>query len=118
MFVVDAGEGAARNIAQMGLPNGEIRALFLTHYHSDHIDGLGPMMLLRWTGSGNKSPFPVYGPTGVEAVAGGFHAASAAATGYRPPHHTRKSVECGTRLSGRVDIGGRRTHQNKHNAQR
>src|SRR3546814_10241106 len=77
MFVVDAGEGAARNIAQMGLPNGRIRALFLTHYHSDHIDGMGPMMLLRWTASGNRSPLPVHGPTGVEGVVAGFNAAHA-----------------------------------------
>ena len=87
MFVVDAGEGGARNISMMGLPNGNIRALFLTHYHSDHIDGLGPMMLLRWTASGNTAPLPVYGPDGVEAVIGGFNAAYAADNRYRTAHH-------------------------------
>ncbi|PAL19429.1 MBL fold metallo-hydrolase [Sphingopyxis sp. GW247-27LB] len=87
MFVVDAGEGGARNISMMGLPNGKIRALFLTHYHSDHIDGLGPMMLLRWTASGNTAPLPVYGPDGVEAVIGGFNAAYAADNRYRTAHH-------------------------------
>lgn len=87
MFVVDAGEGGARNIALMGLPNGKIRALFLTHFHSDHIDGLGPMMLLRWTASGNSSPLSVYGPTGVEAVVAGFSTAYAADNGYRTAHH-------------------------------
>ncbi|MBK6414193.1 MBL fold metallo-hydrolase [Sphingopyxis sp.] len=87
IFVVDAGEGAARNIAQMGLPNGRIRALFLTHYHSDHIDGMGPMMLLRWAASGNSSPLPVYGPPGVERVIAGFNAAYALDNGYRIAHH-------------------------------
>jgi ribonuclease Z len=87
MFVVDAGEGAARNIAQMGLPSGKIRALFLTHYHSDHIDGMGPMMLLRWTASGNTSPLPVYGPPGVDRVIAGFNAAYALDNGYRTAHH-------------------------------
>ncbi len=87
MFVVDAGEGGARNIARMGLPNGRIRALFLTHFHSDHIDGMGPMMLLRWTASGNTGPLPVYGPAGVEAVIAGFNAAYAADNGYRTAHH-------------------------------
>ncbi len=87
MFVVDAGEGGAHNIALMGLPNGKIRALFLTHYHSDHIDGLGPMMLLRWTGSGNTAPLPVYGPAGVEAVIAGFNTAYTADNGYRTAHH-------------------------------
>lgn len=87
MFVVDAGEGGARNISLMGLPNGKIRGLFLTHYHSDHIDGMGPMMLLRWTASGNSAPLPVYGPEGVEAVIAGFNAAYAADNGYRTAHH-------------------------------
>lgn len=87
MFVVDAGEGGARNISLMGLPNGQIKALFLTHYHSDHIDGMGPMMLLRWTGSGNTAPLPVYGPTGLDQVIGGFDAAYALDNGYRTAHH-------------------------------
>lgn len=87
IFVVDAGEGAARNIAQMGLPNGRIRALFLTHYHSDHIDGMGPMMLLRWTASGNTAPLPVHGPTGVEDVIAGFNTAYTLDNGYRTAHH-------------------------------
>ena len=87
LFVVDAGEGGARNISLMGLPNGRIEALFLTHFHSDHIDGMGPMMLLRWTGSANTAPLPVYGPPGVEAVIAGFDAAYKADNGYRTAHH-------------------------------
>ena len=87
MFVVDAGEGGARNISLMGLPNAKIGGLFLTHYHSDHIDGMGPMMLLRWTASGNKTPLPVRGPPGVEAVIAGFDAAYALDNGYRTAHH-------------------------------
>src|SRR3546814_16918499 len=71
----------------MGLPNPRIRALFLTHYHSDHIDGLGPMMLMRWVASGNSSPLPVHGPEGVAAVIAGFNAAYAADNGYRTAHH-------------------------------
>ena len=87
MFVVDAGEGSARNIALMGLPNGRIEAVFLTHFHSDHIDGMGPMMMLRWTGAASKSPLPVYGPTGVDRVIAGFNSAYAIDNGYRTAHH-------------------------------
>lgn len=87
IFVVDTGEGGARNISMMGIPNGKIEALFLTHFHSDHIDGLGPMMLLRWTGASATSPLPVYGPAGVEAVIAGFNAAYAQDNGYRTAHH-------------------------------
>lgn len=87
IFVVDAGEGGARNISLMGIPNGKIAGLFLTHFHSDHMDGLGPMMLLRWTGSAARSPLPVYGPAGVDAVIDGFNAAYAQDNSYRMAHH-------------------------------
>jgi ribonuclease Z len=87
VFVVDAGDGGARNIQLMGIAPGRIEQLFLTHFHSDHIDGLGPMMLLRWTGASATTPLPVYGPAGVEAVIGGFNAAYATDNGYRVAHH-------------------------------
>lgn len=87
MLVVDAGEGGARNMQLMGLPMAQTRALFLTHFHSDHIDGLGPLMLLRWAGSNNTAPLPIYGATGVEAVVAGFSMAYAADNGYRTAHH-------------------------------
>ena len=87
IFVVDAGEGGARNIALMGLPTARIERLFLTHFHSDHIDGLGPMMLLRWTGSSNTTPLPIHGPEGVDAIVAGFNSAYTADNGYRTAHH-------------------------------
>jgi ribonuclease Z len=87
LMVVDAGEGGARNISLMGIPNGKIERLFLTHFHSDHIDGLGPMMLLRWTGNAATAPLPVHGPKGVDDVIAGFNAAYAQDNGYRTAHH-------------------------------
>lgn len=87
MFVVDAGEGGARNIVLMGLPVGRIERLFLTHFHSDHIDGLGPMMMLRWTGASASTPLPIAGPPGVEQVVAGFDAAYKLDNGYRTGHH-------------------------------
>ena len=87
IYVVDAGEGGARNLTLMGLPTGRIERLFLTHFHSDHIDGLGPMLLLRWSGKPNASPLPVAGPQGVERVVAGFNAAYALDNGYRTAHH-------------------------------
>jgi ribonuclease Z len=87
VFAVDAGEGGARNIQLMGINPGRIERLFLTHFHSDHIDGLGPMMLFRWTGSAAKAPLPVHGPDGVQAVIAGFNAAYTLDNGYRVAHH-------------------------------
>lgn len=87
IFVVDAGEGGARNLTLMGLPTGRIERLLLTHFHSDHIDGLGPMLLLRWSGKPNTAPLPVSGPPGVETVIAGFNMAYTPDHGYRTAHH-------------------------------
>jgi ribonuclease Z len=87
LFVVDAGEGGARNLTLMGMPTGRVEALLLTHFHSDHIDGLGPLLLLRWSGKPNTTPLPIIGPTGVEQVVTGFNTAYALDHGYRTAHH-------------------------------
>jgi ribonuclease Z len=92
LFVVDAGTGGARNMGRMGVPPGELAAAFLTHFHSDHIDGLGELALLRWAGAAKASPLPVYGPAGVRAVVEGFNRAYHADVGYRVAHHGAKTV--------------------------
>lgn len=88
VFIVDIGDGAARNLPRMGVPTGKVEALFLTHFHSDHIDGTGNLFLQRWAGSTAKTPLPVYGPTGVEQVVAGFNQAYALDDGYRVAHHS------------------------------
>jgi ribonuclease Z len=87
MFVFDAGDASARNINRMGFNAGNIEAIFLTHFHSDHIDGLGELMLQRWGLVGNANPVPIYGPTGVEAVVAGFKQAYDKDHLYRVQHH-------------------------------
>jgi len=87
IYVIDIGEGGGRNINLMGLPLGRIAGVFLTHFHSDHIDGMGPLMLTRWTAGTNTAPVPVYGPTGVDRVIAGFNAAYAIDDTYRTGHH-------------------------------
>jgi ribonuclease Z len=87
VFLVDAGSGAGRRIGQIGVPLGRIGATFLTHFHSDHIDGLGEVLMLRWAASGRTVPMPVYGPEGVDKVVSGFDTAYTADYGYRIAHH-------------------------------
>jgi ribonuclease Z len=87
LVIVDAGTGGARNLNPLGLPIGKVNALFLTHFHSDHIDGLGEMGTLRWAGGANTEPLPVYGPEGVEEVVAGFNQAYAQDAVYRHEHH-------------------------------
>lgn len=87
MFVIDAGAGAASTIATMGLNPGQIEAVFLTHFHSDHLDGLGGLLMQRWVNAGAAQPPQVYGPTGVSAMLAGVLAAYEADRGYRSTHH-------------------------------
>ena len=86
-FVFDAGTNGARNLMRMGWNAGLIDAVFLTHYHSDHIDGLGELAMLRWTGGDHKSPLPVYGAKGVSQVVKGFNQAYKQDSSYRTQHH-------------------------------
>ena len=92
MFVFDAGSGSVRNIGKMGFSHGQIEAIFLTHFHSDHLDGLGELLLQRWVSTSNKQPVPVYGPTGVEQVLAGFMQAYAQDRVYRVAHHGEATV--------------------------
>jgi ribonuclease Z len=95
VLVVDAGEGSARNLTRMGIDPARIDAIFLTHFHSDHIDGLGPMNLLHWTGAAAPAPLPLHGPPGVERIAQGFNAVYALDHGYRIAHHGDRIAPAG-----------------------
>lgn len=87
VFVVDMGETGNRNLNLMGVSAGDVDALLLTHFHSDHIDGIGPLLLYHWTRSASTAPLPIYGPEGVEQVVAGFNAAYALDHTYRIAHH-------------------------------
>lgn len=87
LYVVDVGAGAQKNLALMNLPPARIDGIFLTHFHSDHIDGLGELMLQRWGGGARTAPVPVYGPAGVDQVVQGFMQAYGLDRGYRIAHH-------------------------------
>lgn len=87
LFVVDVGTDSPRNLGRMTYQPGSVEAVFLTHFHSDHIDGLGELGTLRWAGGDNTQPLPVYGPTGVERVVNGFNMAYGQDFTYRHQHH-------------------------------
>ena len=87
IFVFDAGEGAAETLALMGVNAGDIRAVFLTHLHSDHFDGLAPLALQHWATGSAQQPLQLIGLTGAARVAGGLNEAYAIDAGYRTAHH-------------------------------
>ena len=94
LFVFDTGNGSARNVGKLGFVHGRIEAIFLTHFHSDHIDGLGELLMQRWVSTGNAAPVPLYGPPGVEKVVAGFMQA------YEQDRHYRVAQAVASRRSG------------------
>jgi len=44
----DVGRGTTMRLSQLGLTPNDIDAVFLTHLHSDHTEGLIGLMQLRW----------------------------------------------------------------------
>jgi ribonuclease BN (tRNA processing enzyme) len=61
LYVVDCGDGVARQIALAGLPLDRLRHVFVTHHHSDHNAGYGNLLLLAWA-SGLRTRVDSWGP--------------------------------------------------------
>jgi ribonuclease BN (tRNA processing enzyme) len=59
-YVVDCGNGVARQLALADVPLASIRHLLVTHHHSDHNADVGNLLLLAW-GAGLKSRVDVWG---------------------------------------------------------
>lgn len=87
VMIFDVGGGAVRNLVPFGIPPGKVSRVFLTHFHSDHIDGLGELLLQRWVGASHKVALPVHGPEGVQAIVSGLETAYAQDSHYRVVHH-------------------------------
>ncbi|CAN5507191.1 MBL fold metallo-hydrolase [soil metagenome] len=66
VYIVDAGNGVARQIALADISKA-LRAVFLTHLHSDHCADYGTLLLRAWT-SGLKKPVDTYGPPPLEKM--------------------------------------------------
>jgi ribonuclease Z len=70
-FIIDAGRGVVMRLAALGNPWSSIDAAFLTHLHSDHIDGLPDLFHSTWE-FGKGTAFELYGPKGTKEVADGI----------------------------------------------
>lgn len=66
-YVIDCGNGVARQMVLANLKLGAIRGVFLTHHHSDHNADYGNLLLLSWA-SDLASPVATYGPPPLVAM--------------------------------------------------
>jgi ribonuclease BN (tRNA processing enzyme) len=61
LYVVDTGNGVCRQLALAGIPSRSLRAVFVTHHHSDHVADFGTLFLRAWA-SGLVRPVDAFGP--------------------------------------------------------
>jgi ribonuclease BN (tRNA processing enzyme) len=71
IYLVDAGNGVLRQLAQAGLEPRRVGQVFITHNHDDHNADWGTLMGANWS-AGRMQPTTVYGPAGTEAMLQGF----------------------------------------------
>lgn len=66
-LLFDAGRGVTIRLRQAGVPLRDVDAVFLTHLHSDHVNGLSDLWLTGWLPpqyAHRITGFRVYGPSG------------------------------------------------------
>lgn len=66
-YIVDAGDGIVRQMELGGYSLADVRAVFITHHHSDHVAGYGPLLLRAWN-SGHRGPITAWGPSPLEQM--------------------------------------------------
>lgn len=63
IYIVDAGSGLPLRFSEAGLDFGRVRAMFITHLHSDHVADYFNFFSLNWTNwDHERQTVHVYGP--------------------------------------------------------
>jgi len=66
-YVVDCGNGVARQLVFAGVPLPTLRHIFITHHHSDHNADYGNLIWLAWA-AGLKTRVDTWGPPPLERM--------------------------------------------------
>lgn len=70
-LLFDTGRGVTTRLYQLKVPFRDVSPVFITHYHSDHINGLPDLWLSGWLGgpwAKRTSPMRLIGPTGLREL--------------------------------------------------
>ena len=67
LYVIDCGNGVARQLVSAGLSLPKLRHVFITHQHSDHNADYGNLLLLSWA-SGLRNRVDTWGPPPLEKM--------------------------------------------------
>lgn len=71
VYVMDCGYGATAQLVRAGLKLPDVRNIYISHIHPDHISDLGSLIYFSWY-AGKESPLGIYGPTPVKQIAGDY----------------------------------------------
>ena len=66
-YVVDCGDGVARQLVVAGIPLASLRHIFITHHHSDHNADYGNLIWLAWA-AGLRTRVDTWGPSPLEKM--------------------------------------------------
>jgi len=66
-YVVDCGDGVARQLAAAGIPLTTLRHIFITHHHSDHNADYGTLIQLAWA-VGLETRLDTWGPPPLDKI--------------------------------------------------
>jgi ribonuclease BN (tRNA processing enzyme) len=75
VYLVDAGDGAAEQLAKAGLSLQAVRAVFISHLHFDHTAGLFAVIGLRQQ-TNTLAKLTIYGPPGIKETVNALVAAA------------------------------------------
>ncbi len=72
-YLVDAGNGVARQLAHAGFVPSDVRTVFITHHHIDHNADMGALMSFAWIEDNKRNdksvaPMRFYGPASTSTL--------------------------------------------------
>lgn len=109
-YLVDAGRGVLMRLAAAGVGPAQLKAVLLTHLHSDHITDLNDVITTRWITTFEPSPLTIVGPAGTRRVVAGIGESLGPDIGYRIAHHDDLDypppVEVVEVTEGEIYLGG------------
>ncbi len=79
-LLFDVGRGATIRLNQLGISMREVSAVFITHFHSDHLVGLADLWLIGWLPPNygrRQKPLRIWGPAGLRRITSGMEQAYA-----------------------------------------
>jgi len=98
-YLVDVGDGAAEQMAKVGVPLQRLDGIFISHLHFDHMGGLAAILGLRLQ-TNATGVLSIYGPPGTRALVDGIVASMrpSSEAGYGVPGEQANDPAVGVRV--------------------